>query len=262
MLLDTKLKLKGLSWEESMKLFPHFPILVGYRGSIAHGMYVPNTDPNSIDDKDVMGVTIGPDESYFGLGKFEHKETFEGEWDVVVYEVRKFVRLLAKANPNVLSLLWLRENYYIYRHALGQEIIDNRELFVSKAIYHSFTGYAYGQLKKMENLAYEGYMGEKRKRLVEKFGYDTKNAAHCIRLLRMGTEFLIEGALHVFREDAQQLLQIKHGEWSIERVKREAERLFARADDAYARSKLPSEVDKGAVNDLLMRITKVYFGAE
>lgn len=25
-------------------------ILLGYRGSVAHGMYVPNSDPNSIDD--------------------------------------------------------------------------------------------------------------------------------------------------------------------------------------------------------------------
>lgn len=29
-------------------------ILSGYRGSIAHGMYVPNSNPNSIDDKDTQ----------------------------------------------------------------------------------------------------------------------------------------------------------------------------------------------------------------
>lgn len=33
-------------------------------------------------------------------------------------------------------------------------------------------------------------MGEKRKQLVAKHGYDTKNASHLIRLLRMGMEFL------------------------------------------------------------------------
>ena len=61
----------------------------------------------------------------------------------------------------------------------------------------------------MERNACKGYMGEKRKRLVEKFGYDTKNASHLIRLLRMGMEFLVDGELHVEREDAKELLRIK-----------------------------------------------------
>jgi hypothetical protein len=31
-------------------------------------MYVPKSDPDSIDDKDVMGVYIGPLEHYLGFG--------------------------------------------------------------------------------------------------------------------------------------------------------------------------------------------------
>jgi len=34
-----------------------------------------------------------------------------------------------------------------------------------------------------------GYMGKKRRELVMRVGYDAKNAAHLIRLLRMGIEF-------------------------------------------------------------------------
>ena len=33
--------------------------LLAYRGSIAHAMYVPGSDPNSIDDIDLMGIVIG-----------------------------------------------------------------------------------------------------------------------------------------------------------------------------------------------------------
>ena len=40
-------------------------ILVAYRGSIAHGMFVPSTDPHSIDDRDVMAVCIPPVDYYF-----------------------------------------------------------------------------------------------------------------------------------------------------------------------------------------------------
>jgi len=53
----------------------------------------------------------------------------------------------------------------------------------------------------------------KRRELVRRLGYDAKNAAHLIRLLRMGIEFLTEGTLHVERVDAPELLDIKHGAW-------------------------------------------------
>ena len=49
-------------------------------------------------------------------------------------------------------------------------------------------------------------MGEKRKAIVRKYQYDVKNAAHLIRLLRMGIEFLETGELRVFRAmDAEEL---------------------------------------------------------
>ena len=234
-------------------------ILHGYRGSIAHGMFVPNSDPNSIDDKDTMSIIVPNLRYYFGLEVYCSKGTKEIKkdvWDIVIYEVKKFVSLLAKGNPNVMSLLWLDENMYIKKTKEGQLLIDNRDLFVGKHVYKSFSGYAYSQLRKMENLAFEGYMGEKRKSLVKKFGYDTKNAAHCIRLLKMAVEFLSDGYLQVKRHDAAQLLQIKHGEWSLDEVKNEAKRLFEMADKAYIESKLPLCTDRNKIDDLLIEIIK------
>ena len=231
-----------LSFEKHRELFPSNTILAGMRGSIAHNMYLPNTDPNSVDDVDFMGVFMAPVEHYIGITKTrETIDLFKGKYDVVSYEYIKFVKLLLKSNPNVLSLLWLRDNHYIKRHEYGQVLIDNRDLFVSKVAYKSFTGYAYGQLKKMEKFNFEGYMGLKRKELVEKFHFDCKNAAHCIRLLKMSIEFLTTGELNVFRHDAPILLQIKTGKWTLEQVKSEAERLFKLADEAYVKSKIPDK---------------------
>lgn len=237
-------------------------IIVAYRGSISHGMYVPSNDPNSIDDKDVMSVCIPPISHYFGLKEFGSRgtrEVWKGEWDIVVYEVLKFVRLVAKGNPNVLSMLWLEPNYYLDLKPEGELLIKNRGLFVGRHVFHSFSGYAHSQLHKMTRLAFEGYMGEKRKQLVEKHGYDTKNAAHLIRLLRMAIEFLNEGQLHVMRPDAQQLLEIKGGEWTLEQVKDEASRLFKRAEEAYDRSTLPVEPDREKVNALCVDILRMHF---
>lgn len=165
--------MKNLTPELKKELFPDDLILLGYRGSIAHNMYVPNTDPDSIDDIDLMGVFMAPADHYIGLKQVkETREKFVDKYDVVHYEFVKFVRLLLNANPNVLSLLWLKDNHYLKMNAYGRGLIKHRDIFVSKKAYYSFTGYAYSQLKKMENHAFKGYMGEKRKVLVEKYGYD------------------------------------------------------------------------------------------
>lgn len=253
------MKLKGLSDAETAELLPPNPLIfVGYRGSVAHGMYVPNSDPLSIDDKDLLLVFAGLREHYHGFGRSEDWERFIGVYDVVGYELRKFVSLLVKQNPNVLSALWLAPHYILKTTPAWRMLVQHRDLFASKAAYHSFTGYAHGQFKRMTHYKFEGYMGEKRKTLVTKFGYDVKNAAHLIRLLRMGIEFLTDGALHVERKDANDLLSIKRGEWALERVKQEADRLFVQAKEAYMRSPLPANVDRSAVEDLLVKLVTQY----
>jgi predicted nucleotidyltransferase len=236
-------------------------VLIGYRGSVAHGTYQPADDPTSIDDKDVMGFAVPGPEVYFGLSEFGSRGTVEigkgtDEWDVVVYEIRKAVRLLLGGNPNVLSMLWLPENLYIHRSPAGQRLIEERDAFVGKHVYRSYTGYAVAQARKMESGVHKGYMGDKRRALVEQFGYDCKNAAHLIRLLRQGIEFLTDGELYVHRHDAPELLAIKRGEWTLERVKDESERLFAQAQDAYVRSSLPPRPDRSRVEALCIEIVR------
>lgn len=253
--------LKDVSW-----LSPESgeAILIGYMGSISHGTYVPKRDPNNIDDKDVMAVVIPPLEYFYGLETWGSRGTRElkrEEWDCVGYELRKFVSLLLKGNPNVIGLLWLEETGYIHRSAEGELLRENRDLFSSKQAYHSFIGYAHGKAHRMTHMAFEGYMGEKRRELVQRFGYDCKNASHLIRLLRMGIEFLTEGKLYVRREDATQLLEIKRGEWSLEQVQQEADRLFRLAQEAYLRSPLPEEPNREAVNALLLSLLRQHFGS-
>lgn len=98
-------------------------------------------------------------------------------------------------------------------------------------------------------------MGEKRKAMVRKYQYDVKNAAHLIRLLRMGIEFLETGQLQVFRtSDADELKRIKRGGWTLDQVKAQAEALFGRIDEARARSPLPPRPDETSANALLMEM--------
>ena len=66
-----QIKLKNLSQDEVWKILPDNLLFLGYRGSIAHGMYVPNSNPDSIDDKDLIGAFTGPIEYYLGLEKIK-----------------------------------------------------------------------------------------------------------------------------------------------------------------------------------------------
>jgi predicted nucleotidyltransferase len=235
-------------------------IIHAYRGSIAHGMYIKNSDPLSFDDKDTIALCVPTKQYYIGLKTFGSGGTQEikrDEWDIVVYEMKKGISLLSQGNPNVLCLLWVEPKNYINITEAGKKLVANRNLFVGKHVYRSFTGYAYSQLHRMEHFVFQGYMGSKRKAIVEQFGYDTKNAAHLIRLLRMGIEFLTDGELYVERQDASQLLDIKRGKWTLEQVKEESDKLFKLTEEAYVRSTLPKQPDYEKINELCIELIEM-----
>lgn len=231
-------------------------LLVRY-GSEAHGTYRPPTEPDSIDDRDLLGVVVPPLGYYLGTREWSHASSIKGQWDVCLHSVGKFVGLLCKQNPNVLTALWCREEDVLVKTDFGASLRVERLNFVDAGLaYHSFVGYAHGQFKRMTSFGkYRGYMGAKRKALVEQHGYDTKNAAHLVRILRMGVEFLRDGVLNVYRADADELVAIKRGEWTLERVKREADLLFTEAKTARAVSALPEAIDRDWVELYLIEWT-------
>ena len=56
-------------------------------------------------------------------------------------------------------------------------------------------------------------------------GYDTKHAAHLVRLLRLGYEAMTTGKFQVYRDDAEELRSIRAGAWTFDRLIEEAEAL-------------------------------------
>ena len=248
-----------------MRLESHC-ILRGYRGSIAHGTYDPQ---NGFDDKDVMGIYVPPEDVVFGIRNMETIERMWEQklsqkrsviWDIVYYSVPKYLRLILKQNPNVIMLLWLSEKHYLKRTKWGDMLVESREKLLSRECYKSFCGYAHGQIHRMTHHAPTGRMGAKRKALVEKFGYDVKNASHCVRLLKMGMETLATGEMEVERHDHNMLLDIKRGEWPIKKVLDYADTLFQRMDEALLQSPLPVRVNEAFVNNLCMEIVRGFYG--
>ncbi len=246
----------------NLPAWTRYGILEGYRGSHGHGTYIPSTDPNSVDDIDIFRVVVQPKEYYLGLGSYlktkEHYETFIGQYDVLVYDIRKFIHLLSKGNPNVHIFLWLRPEDYFKITEAGKYLLSNRAEFLSQKVIQSFGGYAVSQLKRMTHFEYKGYMGEKRKSLVNQYGYDCKNAAHCIRLLATALDLLKTGKLVVYREkDRETLIEIKTGRWTLAKVKEYADALMKEFESLAPLSNLPPSVDQKSLEDILSKTMKL-----
>ena len=118
-------------------------ILLGLGGSHAYG----TSNPNS--DIDFRGITLHTPSDLLGLTSFEQYE--DANTDTVIYGFNKIIKLLLECNPNTCEILGLDEEQYLIKTPLGQELIDNKDLFLSKRAIKSFGGYASAQLRRLQN---------------------------------------------------------------------------------------------------------------
>ena len=85
------------------------------------------------------------------LGMSEFEQYVDDDTDTVVYGFNKLVKLLLDCNPNTCEILGLDEDQYLIKTQLGQELVDNSGLFLSKRAIRSFGGYADAQLRRLQN---------------------------------------------------------------------------------------------------------------
>lgn len=92
------------------------------------------------------------------------------------------------------------------------------------------------------------------------FGYDTKHGMHLVRLMRMAEEILTEGKVLVKRPDAKELLDIRNGSWSYEKMIAWAEEKdeYIRGE-LYNKSPLRKACDIHLAADVLMEIQDIYW---
>lgn len=221
-------------------------------GSRSYGTY------NKESDVDVQGFFIPHIDYIIGIKNVEQVELdfinvrgvqVEGS----IYSLQKIIKLFSTCNPNVLEMLWVRPQEIIYKNHIGEKILENREMFLSKRVKHTYGGYAHCQFEKMK-LLNKNACSEKRKKRLEEFGYCTKNASHLIRLLTTGYEILTEHVLHVWREDREYLKAIIDGKYTFDQIKEEADRKFQLLEEAYVRSTLPHAVNQKNIDVLLKEI--------
>jgi predicted nucleotidyltransferase len=131
-----------------LKTNPHLGsniILLGLGGSHAYGTNVEGSDV------DIRGVALNSKAEILGSANFE--QVVNEATDTTIYSVRKIISLLTSCNPNTIEILGLKPDHYLYLSSIGKELLDNKKLFLSKRAKYSFGGYAFAQLRRLDNKA-------------------------------------------------------------------------------------------------------------
>lgn len=118
-------------------------ILLGLGGSYAYGTNVESSDI------DIRGCALNSKEEILTNKNFE--QFIDNDTDTTIYSFNKLAHLLSNCNPNTIEILGLEKEHYLYIAPEGYELLNNKDLFLSKKAYNTFVGYAYSQLRRLDN---------------------------------------------------------------------------------------------------------------
>lgn len=130
-----------------------------FGGSAAYGLNGPNSDI------DIRGVTsplrsdilnggiflpdeIGPCVNVHA-GRFEQYE--DSDTDTIIYSTDKYIRLIVNSNPNTIEMLGCLPEHYAHVSEVGQLLLDNKDIFLTKKAFNTFAGYASQQFTRLQN---------------------------------------------------------------------------------------------------------------
>ena len=307
--------------------------------------------------------------------KYSHlKNPNNPKFESTLFGLSKFIQLAAQVNPNIISLLWTHPSDILECNKIGEELLNNRNLFLSTKAKFTFGGYSKsqfslierhrrwlvkGELTKPERKDY-GLVGEvlqghaeidrlvkkeienwnfskfsldelerqelketvwecvlklcnnkiswdnwpqkyeeaiisdfvntfnlsaevtnlilretrykndlkdynswinwkanrnlDRMKLEKDYNFDTKSAAHLVRLSRMSTEILSGKGVIVKRPDADELLAIRNGAWTYDQLKDWFDKQTLDIEELYKTTTLPKSVNYEKINELYQRL--------
>lgn len=201
---------------------------------------------------------FGPTPQHFSTFQQHHIKDPDGknrEYDITIYSIIKYFDLCADSNPNMLDSLFVPDRCIVTSDNAAKILRNNKKIFLNKGAFHRFKGYAYQQMKNIQNKNPVG----KRVELVEKFGYDTKFAYHVVRLVNECECILLKEDLDI-EETRDQLKMVRNGEWTLEQLKKWFEDKEKSLDELYKNSKLRFAPDYVKLTELLYNCLEEKFG--
>jgi len=247
-------------------------LLVEY-GSRAHGTAAESSD------HDLLGIYVEQDDQLYGLKAAETQnyrlhsdgvlesmgvsssETRSDADDVEMnlHPLRKYVSLAAAGNPTVLSTLWTPGALTMLGSSASELLFSHRDAFLSKHAGFRHAGYARSQRDGMLGITNKK---TNRPELILSHGYDTKYAAHMIRVLMAGLDLVRDRAvfLPMKPEQIEFLREIRRGEVERDDLLELSTKLEHELSSETEDSSLPDSVDYDFLNDLLRRVRNEHLG--
>lgn len=243
-------------------------------GSGLHGTAVAGTD-----DRDEMGICIEPAEFVVGLQGFEqwvHRTAWArtgtglrsenqpssgpGDLDLIVYSLRKWMRLALRGNPTVLLPLFAPPEELVTLTPLGEELRDLAPSIVSRLAAKPFLGYATAQRERL--LGLRGQKGVTRP--AGDAGYDGKFAMHMLRLGFQGIELLETGRITLPIPEPQLtfLRAVRTGSAPLSEILERAEKNEATLQHLAEASPLAERPDEAAIDVWLVSAYRRHWSQE
>lgn len=199
--------------------------MITVMGSHAYGTNTP------LSDWDFYGFIVPPAEFIFpnitgrfsGFGKQAREfNQFQGqhltnndgqEYDLTIYNISRYFHLCMEGNPNMIDSLFTDNESVLVSDNIGSIVRENRKIFLSQKCFHTFKGMAFSHISRLKNRERVG----NRSVLIEKYGYDVKDASHIVRLVLELKQILFDGDLDL-KFDPEFVLGVKNGNWTKEQV--------------------------------------------
>lgn len=212
-------------------------------------------------DKDYK-VFIAPTFEELYLQKQFSKQIITDTEDVDIHDIRKLTNLFFKANVNFLEVLASSDLIIPEGNPEIEKIVSmKKEIFKMNLphLYNACKGMHFNKLS-MINKGTEGTQ-----HLVDKFGYDTKQALHSYRVLKVIVDFEktdfedFEGAIRYDGEDLEFMFEIRNGFFRQNVyenfVKHYYDSTFNNLSKRYGEQPVNLEL-KSEIEDLVMQLVK------
>lgn len=125
--IQEKLKMPEYDFLRDDKNLGKNIILLGYGSSHAYGTNNENSDI------DIRGVATNSKRNILTGKDFE--QVVDVDTDTTVYSFDKIIQLLCSCNPNTIEILGLKPEHYFYLSPVGELLVENRHLFLSKVLF-------------------------------------------------------------------------------------------------------------------------------
>lgn len=224
-------------------------------------------------DWDFVGFTVPPVELVFphtagvipGFGRqIKHFENFQfqdgyhsqfGKYDLTIYSIVKYFQLVMEGNPNMVDSLFTDWKLQVVSDAIGWRVWERRHLFLSQKCYHTFKGMMWSHLSRLKG----EHTKEGRLDLKEKYGWDTKDGYHSVRMMLELKQILFNGDLEL-QKDKNYLLDIRNGKVSKDEALKVCEDILKELESKQDKFVVPYAPDESAIKNLLIQCLEMKYG--